>query len=350
MYLNLLIDGASTEVVSESELYSFAHGPLCHILEKKLSEADFQDDLQIDNLAIDLEIDPCDNILEQITENLQIELKSKIDSTIFSKKSTPITNMLVDIYLQHAITGKACDLEKHFAEIAYQWYQEHQYQGFNSFALAAKIIDEMQEKFPNVNVPQTTHAVYQKILQSQKTAKTGQVSSPSINQAEQFVADSGIILLSPYIPVLFERTGCLEKGKFLTDEAKFKAISVLNFAAFGSFSEPPRNAAVMNILSERPASPVYNKEELPQISDSEKDIIEGLLKAVIANWKAVGHMSPDGLRASYFIRPGKIKVSENDCTLIIENKTFDILLDKLPWGYSVIKLPWMKKTLNVKWR
>ncbi len=31
-------------------------------------------------------------------------------------------------------------------------------------------------------------------------------------------------------------------------------------------------------------------------------------------------------------------------------KTFDVLLDKLPWGVQIIKLPWMKTSLFCKWR
>ena len=95
---------------------------------------------------------------------------------------------------------------------------------------------------------------------------------------------------------------------------------------------------------------MFYVEDLPKISDSEKELVDSLLKAVIANWKAVGQMSPDGLRGSYFVRSGKIEPAGGANVLTIEKKTYDILLDKLPWGYTVIKHPWMEKILNVKWR
>ena len=89
---------------------------------------------------------------------------------------------------------------------------------------------------------------------------------------------------------------------------------------------------------------------IPKVSDSEKELIDSLLNAVIANWKAVGHMSPDGLRGTYFVRNGTLETAGASDMLTVETKTFDILLDKLPWGYSMIKHSWMKKVLNVKWR
>jgi len=35
--------------------------------------------------------------------------------------------------------------------------------------------------------------------------------------------------------------------------------------------------------------------------------------------------------------------------LYIEEKTIDILLDKLPWNLSIIKLKWMDEILTVHW-
>jgi hypothetical protein len=36
--------------------------------------------------------------------------------------------------------------------------------------------------------------------------------------------------------------------------------------------------------------------------------------------------------------------------LTIEPGTFDMLLDSLPWSYSVIKHAWMERAIHVTWR
>jgi hypothetical protein len=50
------------------------------------------------------------------------------------------------------------------------------------------------------------------------------------------------------------------------------------------------------------------------------------------------------------LRPGKlIRKEDGDWLLQVESRTFDVLLEHLPWGISMIKLPWMKKMLWVEW-
>ncbi|WP_368165261.1 contractile injection system tape measure protein [Bacteroides cellulosilyticus] len=35
--------------------------------------------------------------------------------------------------------------------------------------------------------------------------------------------------------------------------------------------------------------------------------------------------------------------------LTVDDKTHDILLDSVPWGFRQIRLPWLKKYIQVKW-
>ena len=41
------------------------------------------------------------------------------------------------------------------------------------------------------------------------------------------------------------------------------------------------------------------------------------------------------------------KLLEN--ILTVDDKTHDILLDSVPWGFRQIRLPWLKKYIQVKW-
>jgi hypothetical protein len=36
--------------------------------------------------------------------------------------------------------------------------------------------------------------------------------------------------------------------------------------------------------------------------------------------------------------------------MLVETRAFDMLLDGLPWAFSVIRHPWMTRTLYVEWR
>lgn len=363
--LNISVEDSSLPVATERELYSFAHGALIETLDKSLAEVNVDGDVTLDSLTIDLNIDAQGDVFRQIADALRDALKSKLGSAVFKAQSKPVTTMLADVYRQHMSIDKSSVLEHRFDALAESWKAEHQGQKFNPLAFSESVIKKMQAENPQMDIQQIAYVVYQRILQMKnakthvpdKAAHTPDKNSRYFEQdSAQFsntmheVMDSGLVLLAPYLPALFERTGCIEKGAFANEEAKRKALAVLKYAAFGKYAEPPKDAAVMNLLCDLPVTPVLYADELPKVSDSEKELIDSLLNAVIANWKAVGHMSPDGLRGTYFVRNGTLETAGAADMLTVETKTFDILLDKLPWGYSMIKHPWMKKVLNVKWR
>jgi len=74
-----------------------------------------------------------------------------------------------------------------------------------------------------------------------------------------------------------------------------------------------------------------------------------LLEAVIKNWTVLKNTSNDGLRTSFLLRKGSLNKDENGWKLRVEKKTFDILLSKLPWGYTMIHLPWMQFPVLTEW-
>ena len=74
-----------------------------------------------------------------------------------------------------------------------------------------------------------------------------------------------------------------------------------------------------------------------------------MLKAVSEHWTALKHSSPDAIRSTFLIREGKLETDDFDKKLIVQRKTEDILIDKLPWSISIVKTPWMKHFLTVDW-
>ena len=36
--------------------------------------------------------------------------------------------------------------------------------------------------------------------------------------------------------------------------------------------------------------------------------------------------------------------------LYVEGRSYDMLLDFLPWSYRLVQLPWLEKRINVVWR
>ncbi|MGD8931021.1 MAG: contractile injection system tape measure protein, partial [Chromatiales bacterium] len=84
--------------------------------------------------------------------------------------------------------------------------------------------------------------------------------------------------------------------------------------------------------------------------EQELDILQGLLQGMIDNWKALGNTSVAGLREAFLQRQGRLQLLDDAWHLRVETKAYDMLLDQLPWSFSIIKHPWMDRVIHVEWR
>ncbi|HLO95924.1 MAG TPA: contractile injection system tape measure protein, partial [Burkholderiaceae bacterium] len=69
-----------------------------------------------------------------------------------------------------------------------------------------------------------------------------------------------------------------------------------------------------------------------------------------------GHTSVAGLREAFLQRQGRLAKDKPRADappawrLRVEKRGLDVLLDRLPWGFSTVRLPWMEGVLHVEWR
>ncbi len=163
-----------------------------------------------------------------------------------------------------------------------------------------------------------------------------------------YIRNAGLVLLAPYLSTLFERLKLLQNNQFISTHASAHAVHIMQYMADG-IGEAPEYMMVLNKLmcGITTAKPVV-KGAL--ISDDEKEIINGLLSAIIGNWKVIGNTTIDGLRESFLAREGRLTFKNDQWQLLIESRSYDMLLDSLPWSYAMIKYSWMPHVINVEWR
>src|SRR5262249_30010294 len=160
---------------------------------------------------------------------------------------------------------------------------------------------------------------------------------------------AGLILIHPFLPQLFERTGVVRAGESsIGDEVLPRAAALLSFAARGD-DEPIEFdlAFVKVLLGRRPETPVPLAGGL--LDDGDRREVDDLLASVVEHWKALKHTSIDGLRASFLQRRGLLAGADDGWQLRVEAKPFDLLLDHLPWGISTVKLRWMTAPIFTEW-
>ena len=142
--------------------------------------------------------------------------------------------------------------------------------------------------------------------------------------------------------------GLLEHGEFVSTEATERAVHLLQYLVEERCDRQEYMLVLNKILCGLPADHVLIKEIA--IGDEERQTIDGLLTAVIQHWGALGNTSVAGLREAFLQREGALRFKDDNWHLQVEEKAYDMLLDRLPWSYSLIKLPWMEQALHVQWR
>ena len=164
---------------------------------------------------------------------------------------------------------------------------------------------------------------------------------------EAYIKNAGLILIHPFLSPLFKGMHWMEDNVFASEELSHKAVYFLQYLVSGEDKADESELVLNKLLCGLPIDePIPPSEGL---SEEEKEEGEHLLEMLIEQWSILKNTSPDGLRNTFLMREGYLKKDFNGWKLQIERTTIDILLDRLPWGYSVIKLPWLEKMIYVEW-
>ena len=161
-----------------------------------------------------------------------------------------------------------------------------------------------------------------------------------------FVGNAGLALLHPFLPQLFQALGIAESQVLLQPT---RALPLLHYLATGQSAAPEYQLLLPKLLCNIPLNePVAALSELSMDDQQEAD---ALLTAVIRYWTALGDTAIDSLRGTFLLRPGKVtRRQDGDWLLQVESRSFDVLLNQLPWGISMFQLPWMQHLCWVEWR
>ena len=140
----------------------------------------------------------------------------------------------------------------------------------------------------------------------------------------------------------------IENGQFKDGLAAERAVHLLQFLVNAQTDTPeyqlPLNKLLCGVHGRVPLARTI------EITDHERATIEQLLQGMIAHWAALGNTSIAGLRQTFLQRQGVLCQRDDAWHLKVVPATFDMLLDRLPWAYSLIRLPWMTAPLHVSWR
>jgi hypothetical protein len=162
------------------------------------------------------------------------------------------------------------------------------------------------------------------------------------------VRNAGLVLVNNYIPVLLERLGIVGNKTFLSLDDRTRAVHYLQYVVTGLRTTEEHLLPLNKVMCGLPlAHPV---EDGIGISEEHHNIIEGLIIAMIGHWPSIGDNSVYGFRGNWLVRDGVLTELGDKWELTVEKRAYDILLNKSPFSFSIIKYPWMDKPIHVSWK
>ncbi|MES2004844.1 MAG: contractile injection system tape measure protein [Bacteroidota bacterium] len=162
-----------------------------------------------------------------------------------------------------------------------------------------------------------------------------------------YIRNAGLVLLHPFLGAYFTRNGLLENGRFVNEEAQQRAVVLLQYLVNGRTQtdefELPLNKILCGLMPEDPIPLEIT------ITEEEESVSNELFKVIFERWEKMKNSSVAGFRASFLQREGALSENEENWELRIEQRSYDMLLDTLPWAFGMIKNTWMNQILTVEW-
>ena len=184
-------------------------------------------------------------------------------------------------------------------------------------------------------------------LKSEKDEKAEKQGSDNVENEAIYIDNAGLILLHPFLQTLFEHLGLTIENKWIDKISQQKAVLISEFLVTGVNKFEEFNLMLNKILCGIDLEENVITEIV--INDQIREECEVLLNEVITHWSVLRNTSIEGLRETFLQRSGKLSKVDDDWLLQVEQKSVDVLLNNLPWGIGIIKLPWMSEMLYVEW-
>ncbi|MCK9414047.1 MAG: contractile injection system tape measure protein [Prolixibacteraceae bacterium] len=192
------------------------------------------------------------------------------------------------------------------------------------------------------------NSFFAKSMASQTSSTKTLFSNPVLNQSGELgisVQFAGLVFLHPFFSRLFINSGIISEGdKQIPVRNLAKAAALLHFVATGREELFEFELGFIKLLlGMDPSDPLAVSKGL--LTQNQMEEVESMLQAVVSLWSSLGNTSNDGLRATFIQRNGMLYPFENGWKVILESAAYDMLLNTIPWSYSIIKLPWMDKPI-----
>ncbi len=237
---------------------------------------------------------------------------------------------------------------------AFRVLLRHQLESHHKLVMGDEVSQVMETLSQADPIPSSNRPVSKKSVSLETPAENSGASQPYFEEIEVkwdetiHLENAGLVIAAPYLERFFALLNLTEGRAFKDPKAARRAVHLLQFLVDESTDSPEYQLVLNKILcGVKPGIPM---EREIMVTAHEIKMVEGLLQGMIANWTQIGKTSLQGFRASFLQREGVLRRQGDDWQLEVEAKGFDVLLDYIPWSFSIVRFPWMQGVIHVKWR
>jgi len=162
-----------------------------------------------------------------------------------------------------------------------------------------------------------------------------------------YIGNAGLVILWPFLPDFFARLGLLAGERFTGLAAQQRAVGLLQHIASGDTTFAEYLLPLNKLLCGLEPDAVFDFGE--PLEDAETAACAEFLGAVIAQAPILRNMSLPGFRGTFLLRQAALSARDGAWLLRVERQTYDLVLDRFPWGWEWLRLPWMDAPLRVEW-
>lgn len=170
---------------------------------------------------------------------------------------------------------------------------------------------------------------------------------PAGDTGALYLDNAGLVLFAPFLPRLLAGLEVLDDGRIRHVESASRAVHLLQYLVDGRLDAAEPELVLPKVLCGWPVEePVAARIEP---DDEHRALCDGLLGSVLSHWPALASSSLEALQETFLQREGRLEMQEGEHRLRVERKTFDVLMEDLPWSLSVILHDAMEHPLYVTW-
>ncbi|MBV9962180.1 MAG: hypothetical protein JO072_08030 [Parafilimonas sp.] len=174
-------------------------------------------------------------------------------------------------------------------------------------------------------------------------------SGTESESASYFIDNAGIVLLNAALmQQYFENFGWIKNKNILDEASRSKIIVWTGYLVYNERKLFEYDLMLNKVFGGMHPADVCDTNI--QLSASEKAAADEYLETVISYWSALKNTSVHGFRTSFLQRNARLSNEDGGWQLHVQSKAYDILIESLPWTFSIIKFPWMTKPLFTQWQ